>query len=128
MGANLGCVTYLDDVVLDKYKDNQFTIKQLSEMARKYIDTVKSDKPVSYVTFLGKRSKVQLPDSKQSSISEQRKYYVASFGFDNGLPKYAGNKSPDLIDIAIWKNGEPVDFMFLSKKSPKLANSYFEVL
>ena len=118
-GSNNECVSYSDDVVLDPYKNGKFTIQQLATIARNYIDTVKADKPVSGVTFIGKRMNSPLPSLDDVRSEEYQRYLVATFGFDNGIPAYAGNKNPDLDYIAIWRNGEPIDFIFASKKDPK---------
>ncbi len=53
--------TFSDYLVISNYRDGLYTVQNLVEIARLYIDTVRSKKPVSGITFVGKRSRGTLP-------------------------------------------------------------------
>lgn len=115
LGGNNGYVTYMDYVVIDNYEDYIYTIRQLFEIAKKYIDTVKSDKPVSAVTFVGKPYNKSLPKPGWDTYTEQKKRFLIGFGFENSLRKYANKRNPDANVISLWNDNTPQ--IFLSEKS-----------
>lgn len=78
-------------------------------VALKYLDTVKADKPVSAISFIGRSPDGHIPKGNWSTIPDQRKYLIIDFCFSNNF-EINRNKPLVLNNIGIWKNAEFFDF------------------
>ncbi len=76
--------SYVDHLVMPNYKKNTFTIKQLSVIARKYIDTVSL--PVGSVFIFGQPKSTCMPPADGDYYDEQKDFLVVIFGFDVNHP------------------------------------------
>jgi len=124
MGNN-GFLTYADLLVVENYSNGSMSIREFYEIAKNYIDTVKADRPVSLVQFLGKNSKWQLPDSDPYYSEDQKKYYLLSIGFNNDTETNRV-KNLDVDFIALWLSEEPTIF-FKTKKRPNVFDSLLSI-
>ncbi|MEO6456206.1 MAG: hypothetical protein ABIN97_19170 [Ginsengibacter sp.] len=103
-GSNNGYETYLDLVAITNYNNKSMTIDSFANIAKKYIDTVKANLPVSDVLFIGQKPGHNLPNPNPDN--EQEKYYLIDIGFNNSIRDMAPNQKVELRDIAIWRDGE----------------------
>ena len=72
IGGNNGFISYLDVVAINNYQNKTFSIKQLYNLAKNYVDTVKADRPVSTVTFIGKSPRKSLPNPNDDLFDSKK--------------------------------------------------------
>jgi len=105
IGSNNGYYTYFDYVKISDYENNQLKVKQMVDLADKYLDTATSDKPISHVTFVGQPPNGELPPVGMKFFSEQAEYMIISFAFNTTF-KENEKASHKVISIDFWKVGE----------------------
>ncbi|NNV57693.1 hypothetical protein [Limnovirga soli] len=103
IGNNNGYKTYGDYLVVTNYINKSITIRQFANIAQQYIDTIKSDLPVSAITFVGKKPGGKLPAGNWDTYMKQKKYFVVGIDFNNSLSKNA-NQKPEISSISISWN------------------------
>ena len=101
--------TYYDLLRVMNYENNTMFAKDLLNVAFKYLDTVRSDKPVSGINFIGEVHGTTLPPANWKYLQVQKKYFIIRFGFSNNFIQNK-NKPFTLNSIAIWKNGRSLDY------------------
>jgi hypothetical protein len=113
--------SYSDNIIIENYINNKYTVKQLADLASKYIDTAKADLPISGIMFYGEKEGKTLPRGMPKLYYQHAKYAVISFGFDNSLEKKIKGK-PVIKLLNLWKKGEvilsstPLDSLLKSDK------------
>lgn len=107
IGCNNDYCTYFDNLKIKNYKKDQLTYNQLVEIAMRYMDTVKSDLPISGLRFYGEAPDTVLPPGLFKYYWQHIKFSVLSLGFNNGLPnkKDTGLVKLKIETAALWKNG-----------------------
>jgi len=110
--------TYSDVVAITNYENNTLTAKQLFQIARKYVDTVKANRPVSEVVFMGKNISGPQLHWDSEIWGKQKKYCIISFGFSNDFEKNIG-KPIKLICVFIWKNANFISY-FINKQDKQI--------
>ena len=65
LGAINDYETYSYKIVITNYENNKMTAKDFAEIARKYIDTARDDRPISSITFAGQPPHSCILDGKQ---------------------------------------------------------------
>ena len=115
-GSNNGKESYIDCLAITNYQAKTITVDSFVKIAQRYIDTIKSDKPVRHLVFLGRSPGDQLPDPNPDYYSDQVKCYIIAIRFfDDSLSK---DQKPLLRGIAIWKNGESTPLIDLDRMMP----------
>jgi hypothetical protein len=100
----LADTTYFDFLIVAGYVDGSLTVNDFYRIATKYIDTVKADRQVSSVTFLGQKPFHELPyPSYNNPIS---KYRLLSFDFSTTKKK----DNITLENIALYYDKEIINF------------------
>src|SRR5438552_17771689 len=59
-GCNDNYCTYTDYLVIENYKNKQFTIKQMADLAMSYLDTSKADLQISSIVYVGEKEVTKL--------------------------------------------------------------------
>lgn len=126
LGMN-GVSTYLDYLKVENYKDGSFTAKQLCEIANRYIDTVKADKIIKGVIFLGQKNFYKLPEH-MFNVSSERVGKLSILGFtfieDKNVSKFKDVvHSMKLKTITLFKNGEHQTFYITNAEDKKIIDS-----
>lgn len=101
-----GYFTYRHYLIVTNYTDGSMTLKQFVDIARKYVDTAKSDKPISSIIFVGKGRWTTLPKADWDHFEQQKKYFIVTIGFDNSFidNRDKKNKEVDFIKIGGYGN------------------------
>jgi hypothetical protein len=107
IGCNNDYCTYGDNLKIKNYKNGQLTYNQLVEIAMRYMDTVKSDLPISGVRFYGESPNTILPPGLFKYYWQHKKFSVLSLDFNNGLPNKqdTGLVKLKIATATLWKNG-----------------------
>lgn len=105
IGSNNGYYTYFDYLKVLNYENNELKIKQMVNLANRYVDTAKSDKPIAHITFIGQPPSKQLPPAGMKFSQAQAEYLLISFGYNTTF-KENEKSSPKLISMDLWKDGE----------------------
>ena len=104
-----GYLTFDDYLAITNYENNTMTAKELYEIAKHYIDTVRARRVVSNVTFLGKDIDHPLLEWDSDIYFEQKRYFIIGFGFNSNFERNMG-KPIKCIDIFVWKNAKSISF------------------
>lgn len=106
VGANDGYYTYTYFLVLENYRNNVYSVKQLADVATKYTDTAKADLPISSVVFVGEPKGTTLPKGMTKTYHLHVNYKVASASFNNSFRGDSLNKK--MIDeMSLYRDGRP---------------------
>ena len=105
MGSINSYYTYFDNFKITNYTNKSVLASDLFAFAKKYVDTVHADKPVSYIIFIGEPVNFHLPKPTDDYFNRKKKYSLIGFGFDNSFPSNANSKTRELSDVRIWKDG-----------------------
>lgn len=111
--------TYSCSIVITNYENKSMTVKDFWDIALKFLDTIKFDKQISNVLFLGQVKDGYLPDTNYCFNDEERKFAIISLGFDNNFPQNANKKQFDLHDLTFWKKGKPKKEIYLMDSAKK---------
>ena len=119
--------TYFDYLMIRNYEN--MTIKQFCNIAEKYIDTVKSDKPVSSVTFIRTASFDCVPKYPDSYINSHEGYkdLLIDVGFENGLPQNANKKRPEIDGVTIYIGKDFKDYHSYTPNKRKSMDSLISI-
>lgn len=119
--------TYYDYFVIKNY--DQLTIKEFSNIAQSYIDTVQADLPVSSVTFIAANSFDCLPAYEDSYIHSDKglKAHLIRIGFDNSLPTKRGNKKVKVDRFTLYYNGNFTYYTSNTMEEKKVFDSLFNI-
>lgn len=110
--------TYMDEFKITNYTNKTVVIKDLYEYAQHYVDTMKANKRIGYVTFIGEKPCETLPnDPAEDPFNTEKKRYIIGFGFDSFLKKNIHKKKIELnaINVSISKTEGKVYYMQFSK-------------
>jgi hypothetical protein len=105
VSSNNGFGSYIDFLAVEGYENNVYRLKDLLLTSIKYIDTVRSDNPVSMVSFVGEPPGKVLPPGRTSRCAEHVKYRICSVAFNTSFWKNVG-KDKKINWISLWKKGE----------------------
>ncbi|HNP21430.1 MAG TPA: hypothetical protein PKM63_10030 [Panacibacter sp.] len=114
LGAINDYETYSYKIVITNYENNKMTAKDFAEIARKYIDTARDDRPISSITFAGQPPHSCILDGKYvddynfwGRSYDYKKYLIITIGFENNFPQNKGLKNPSIDYIAVWHTEKP---------------------
>lgn len=99
--------TYADNLVIENYSNNIYTMNELADIAIRYIDTVKADRHLTGVTFLGEQTNNPLPLGMWKNAEKYSKYFVVAFDFNNSLESDSIHNKSKIVMITMYENGEP---------------------
>lgn len=105
VSSNNGFVSYIDFLAVEGYENNVYRLKDLLLTSVKYTDTVRSDNPVSMISFVGQPPGKVLPPGRTSRYAEHVNYMVCSVAFNTSFEKNAG-KEKKIDFISLWRNGK----------------------
>lgn len=103
-GGINGYNTYFDNFKITNYSNKSVLASDLFSFAKKYIDTVHSDKPVSHITFTGETTSQSLPKPSEDYFNTGRKQALLWFGFDNNFPQNAKKRTISLSNLRVWED------------------------
>ncbi|MGZ4012296.1 MAG: hypothetical protein ACXVLF_15165 [Flavisolibacter sp.] len=109
VGCNNGVCSYADFVILENYENDFYTVRQLANIAIRYLDTAKASLPITRVTIIGEPFGVTLPPGMTNRYYEHADYQVVSFVFPELAPGYP-HTAEGIESISIWKKGEAESF------------------
>lgn len=90
--------TFIDYLILNSNSKKGLTVKQLYNFAKNYCDTIKSNLPVSSVTFINVELGQKVP--KPYDYDNIKKCFLYSFSFfKNGIYK-------NEMSVIIWRGGK----------------------
>lgn len=97
-------------LVITNYLDNTMTTKAFVDIAQKFVDTVKSERPIEDVIFLGQIPGGCIPDIDFDDKPE-KKYGIVAIGFEGSNPENKGNLK-ELSYVIYYDKGKPSDKIF----------------
>lgn len=103
--------SYFDILAITNYLRKTITIDSFIKLGKNYVDSVKSDNPVSMVIFMCQEQGTVLPDPPYDNHSAQLKHYVIAIDFDR-------DKKSTFRGLAIWKDGGQIPIIDLDVKIP----------
>ncbi len=125
-GSNNGFTTYHYNFKISNYKKEAIKLSQLHFFAKKYIDSVKQDKPISLITFIGEPSCTKITNQNEDYFGEVKKYKVVSFGFNNSFHEDSTNQILNLRILTIWEKGKSKEYFVKNVNDKKLIDSLLE--
>lgn len=114
---------YSDIIKVTNYKNGSVSLKQFYQVALQYIDTIKADKPVNEIYFIGEKAGYTLPtvnNDDQDQFFERRRNYIIQFQFQRTYRNDTSNIS--LYGVTFWKNGTEV-IMYYNNNTKRFIDS-----
>jgi hypothetical protein len=98
-------VAYIDNFIIENFIDRKYSIRELEEFAKVYIDTVHSDNPICAIKFYAEKKDEKLPEGVPQLYYKFVDNSLVTINFNNGLSAVS-KLNVKIDEINIWKKGE----------------------
>ncbi|MEO6964188.1 MAG: hypothetical protein ABIY90_19635 [Puia sp.] len=101
--------SYYDHLAITEYENKRLTAMDFFKYAKQYLDTTKAELPIDIVNFVGKSHWGSLPKGNWSTMKDQKRYMIISFGFNSKVDPVKYN-SYNLTLVSVYRNGKSTYF------------------
>lgn len=115
--------TYEYYLVFTNFENDKITIKELVNLSENFLDTVKIDRPVADIIFLGQPPKKCIPDI-EVNMERAERFGILTIGFEGSNPNNHGNLK-DVTFIKLWDKGNEGERIYL--KDPNIQDSLYQL-
>lgn len=98
-----GYATYEYYLVVTDFKNYKIKMSDLIDISNKFLDTLKEDRPVGDIIFLGQPPEGCIPDITEQ-MDKIEKYAIATIRFDAGNFNHSSDFKK-IVAINFWTNG-----------------------